>query len=119
MGNVIYLAIEYDAKVVIPLLIIIFYVLNPIIQAFTTQVDGSYVGAIVVEKEDNNIFGVVVSIEESSYFFVVKELSLFKRLFIVPTTCVDPLAWWCIHEIQVPNATFLAKQIFGIFRITN
>jgi hypothetical protein len=39
---------------------IIFDVLNP-----TTQVDGSYVGVVVVEEEDNNIFGVGIYIEES------------------------------------------------------
>jgi hypothetical protein len=42
-----------------------FYVLNPIIQASITQVDGSYVGVVVVDEEDNNIFGVSVSIQES------------------------------------------------------
>jgi hypothetical protein len=113
-GNVIYLAIKYDAKVVIHLLMIIFYVLNLTIQAFIAQVDGSYVGAIVVERENNNIFGVNVSIKESSYVFVVGELSLFKRLFIVLATCVDPLTWWCIHKTQFPNVGFLAKQILGI-----
>ncbi len=113
-GNVICLVTKYDAKVVIPLLMIIFYVLNPTIQAFTAQVDGSNVGAIIVEEEDNNIFGVNVSIEESSYVFVVGKLYLFKRLFIIPTACVDPLALWCIHEIQFPNVGFLAKQILGI-----
>jgi hypothetical protein len=113
-GNVICLATKYDAKVVIPLLMIIFYVLNLTIQAFTTQFDGSYVGAIVVEEEDNNIFGVNVSIEKFSYVFVVGELYLFKRLFIVPIACVDPLACWCIHETQFPNVGFLAKQILGI-----
>jgi hypothetical protein len=70
-GNVIYLVIEYDAKIVILILMIIFDVLNPTIQAFTTQVDGSYVGAIIVKEENNNIFGVNVSIEESPYVFVV------------------------------------------------
>jgi phosphatidylglycerophosphate synthase len=59
-GNVICLVIEYDAKVVIILLMIIFDVLIPTIQTFATQVDGSYVEAIVVEEKDNNIFGVLL-----------------------------------------------------------
>ncbi len=88
--------------------------MNPTIQAFTAQFDGSYVGVTVVEEGDNNIFGVNVSIEKHSYVFVVGELYLFKRLFIVPTSCVDPLVWWCIHETQFPNVGFLAKQILGI-----
>jgi hypothetical protein len=49
---------------------IIFDVLNLIIQESTTQVDGSYVGVVVVEKEDNNIFGVGVFIEESPMFLL-------------------------------------------------
>jgi hypothetical protein len=89
-----------------------FYVLNPIVHTATIQVDGSYVG---VFEEDNNIFGVVgASIEESSRALVVGELSLFKRLFVVLVTCDDPLAWWCIHEMQFPNVGFLAKQLFEI-----
>ncbi len=51
--------------------------------------------------------------EESSHA-LVGELSLFKRLFISPTTCVDPLAWWQIHETQFPNVSLFAKQILGI-----
>lgn len=69
-GNVIHLVIEYDAKLIIPLLMIIFDVLNPIVQAFTTQVDGSFVG--VVEEKDNNIFGVGASTEEYSCALVVR-----------------------------------------------
>jgi len=62
--NVIHPFIECDAKVIIPLMMIIFYVLNPINQAFTTQVDGSYVGTTIVEKENNYIFCVGASIEK-------------------------------------------------------
>ncbi len=87
---------------------IIFDVLNPIVQASTTQVDGSYVG-VVVEQKDNNIFGVSASIEESSCAFVIGELSLFRRLFAVLTTCFDPFALWCIHDSQFLNHGFFAK----------
>ncbi len=52
--------------------------------------------------------------EELSHALVVGELSLFRRLSISPTTCVDPLAWWWIHEIPLPNVSFLGKQILGI-----
>ncbi len=97
-GNVIHLVIEYDAKVIIPLMIIIFDVLNPINQASATQVDGSYVGATIVEEENNNIFYVGAFIEESSCAFLIGELFLFKRLSIVLDACVDPLVWWHLHE---------------------
>jgi hypothetical protein len=39
---------------------------------------------------------------------------MFKRLPILPSSCVDPLTWWRIHESQFPNMGFLAKQILGI-----
>jgi hypothetical protein len=47
---------------------------------------------------------------------VVRELCLFRRLFVISTACVNPLVWWCIQEIQFPNVDFLAKQILGISR---
>ncbi len=28
--------------------------------------------------------------------------------------CVDPIAWWWIHDSQFPNVAFLAKQILRI-----
>jgi len=108
-GDVIHLVIEYDAKVVILLMMTIFDVLNSINQAFATQVGGSYVGIVIVEKEDNNIFCVGAFIEESSCALIVGELFLFKRLFIVPTACADSLAWWHLHETSFPNVGFLAK----------
>jgi hypothetical protein len=46
--------------------------------------------------------------EKSSCAFVV------AKLFTMLVTCVDPLAWWWIHENQFPNVGFLAKQILKI-----
>jgi hypothetical protein len=115
-GNVICLVIEYDAKAIILLLMIIFYVLNPIVQRSATQVDGSYVEAIVVEEKDNNIFGVSVFIEESSCALVIRKLFLFKRLSVVLVACADPLARWHIHETQFPIVGFLAEYILEIPR---
>ncbi len=115
-GNVICLVIEYDAKVVIPLLMIIFYVLNPIVQTSTTQVDGSYVKVIVFEEKDDNIFGVGAFVEESSCALVAGKLFIFKRLSIVLVAFVDPLARWHIHEIQFPNVGFLVEYILEITR---
>jgi hypothetical protein len=44
------------------------------------------------------MYGIGTSIEESSLAFVLRELSLFKRLSIIPYACVNPLASWHIHE---------------------
>jgi len=91
-----------------------FEVLNPTIEACAIEVVGYVVGFGDSIEKDNNIFGVGTSMEESSHALVVGELSLFKRLSISPTTCVDPLAWWQIHDTPFPNVSFLAKQILGL-----
>jgi hypothetical protein len=64
-GAYICLAIEYDANAVVPLLMITFEVLNPFVHTCAIEVVG--------------------------YGLIFGELSLFKRLFITPTTSVDPL----------------------------
>jgi hypothetical protein len=67
---------------------IVFEVLNPIVQACAIEV----VGFGDSNEEDNNIFGVGTSMEEPSRALVVGKLSLFRRLYVTPTTCVDPLS---------------------------
>jgi len=89
-GNCICLIVEYDANVIIPLLMTMFEVLNPTVQACAVEV----VGFGNSTKEDNNIFCVGASMEKSSRAFVVGELSLLRRLFVSIVTCVHPLAWW-------------------------
>ncbi len=39
---------------------------------------------------------------------------MFKRHHVLPYVCVDPLAWWHIHESHFLNMGFLVKQILGI-----
>jgi hypothetical protein len=56
--------------------------------------------------EEGNMFGVKASMEESSHTLVVGKL-LFKRLSILPSTCVDPLSWWQSHENQFSNIGFV------------
>ncbi len=110
-GNAIYLAIEFDVKEVIPFLMIVFDWLNLIVKAIITPCDEL---VLQIEKEDGNVFDVGTSMEESSQTLVTIELSLLWRLYIPPTTHVDPFALWWTHEGQFPNVTFLAKQILGI-----
>jgi hypothetical protein len=95
---------------------IVFDVLNPIVEACAIRVVGFVVRFGDFIEKYNNIFGVGASMEESSCALVVGELSLFKKLFVSPTTCVDPLVWWRIHETQFPNVNFFAKQILRIPR---
>jgi hypothetical protein len=44
--------------------------------------------------DSGNMFSVGAFVKESFYVLVVGELSLFKRLFIFTSKCVDILSWW-------------------------
>jgi hypothetical protein len=92
-GNAIRLAIEYDAKIVF--LMVYFEWLNLIVVNASTAIA---VPTIVGEEFGENMFGVKASIVESSCALFSRELSLFKRLSILPFACVDPFTWWRIHE---------------------
>jgi hypothetical protein len=90
-GAYIHLVTKYDSNAIILLLMIMFEVLNPFVQACTIEVVGYVVGFGDFIKEKNNISGVGASMEKSSHGLIFGELSLFKRLSITPTTSVDPL----------------------------
>jgi hypothetical protein len=75
--------IKYGANAIILLLMIMFKVLNLNVQACAIKAIGFVVGSDDFLKGYNNIFGVGASMEESSSVFVVGELSLFKRLFVI------------------------------------
>jgi hypothetical protein len=66
-GNAICLAIEFDVKEVIPLLMIVFDQLNLIVEAIISPCD----------EKDCNMFSVGTSMEESSRTLVTIDLSLF------------------------------------------
>jgi hypothetical protein len=94
-GNAIQLATKYDAKFVILLLMVYFERMNPIVvnaYIVTTTID------VVGEEFEENMFGVEASIEESSRALVIGKLFLFRRLYVLPSTCVDPFTWRHIHE---------------------
>jgi hypothetical protein len=102
--NAFRLTSEYDVKIVILLLMVCFDMLNLEFGTFAiATID------VIGPKLEENMFRVGASIEESSQALVIGELSLFKRLSIPSFACVDPLAWWCIHERQFLNVGFLVK----------
>jgi hypothetical protein len=70
-GNAIRLAIEYDAKIVIPLLMVCFEWLNPIAISASTV---ATIVNVVVEEFEENMFGAEASIEESSCALVIGEI---------------------------------------------
>jgi hypothetical protein len=88
------IAYGYDANVIIPLLMIGFEILNPIVQACLVGVTRLVARFSDFIEEDNNIFGVGTFMEESLCALLVGELSLFRRLCVTPITCANPLAWW-------------------------
>ncbi len=111
-GACIHLPTVYDANAII--LLLVFEVPNLIVQICVVEVVGFVTKFGDFNEKERNIFGVGASMEKSSCALVVGELLLFKRLYVSPTTSVDPLAWWQIHETQFPNLRFLVKQILGI-----
>ncbi len=113
-GAYIHLVAKYDVNAIILFLVIVFEVINSIVQACVVEVVGYVDGFGDSIEENNNIFGVGASMEESSCALVVGELSLFMRLYVTHATCFDTLVWWRIHETQFPNVSFLTKQTLGI-----
>ncbi len=79
-GNAIHLTLEYDLKEVIPFLMTNFERLNPSIKAHVV----GPVDRLPIEEEEINMFSVGVFMEESSRALVTRELSLFRRLAILP-----------------------------------
>lgn len=68
---------------------IVFDQLNPTIEIVATLCD-EYV--FQIEEEDNKMFDVGASMEEYSQTLIIVEISLFQRLFIPQSMCVDPFA---------------------------
>ncbi len=90
--NAIKLTSEYDAKIMISLLMVCFEWLNPNIVRSTTLIDDARL------ELEQNMFGMGALIEEYFQTLVIRELSLFRRLFISSSTCAYPLNWWHMHE---------------------
>ncbi len=67
-----------------------FLQLNFTIQTTYVMINDGH--GIEIEKEESNIFGVGASMEKSSHTFVIGELSLFKRLSIPLSKCVNLFA---------------------------
>ncbi len=76
---------KYDSNAVIPNLMTILEILNLTIQA-CTKIDVGFSDFI---EEANIIFGVGTSMEKFLHA-LVEELFLFRRLSIIPITCVMP-----------------------------
>jgi len=70
-GACICLVAEYDVNTIISLLMIVFELLNIIVQACVVEVVGSVAGFGHSIEKDNNIFNVGISMEKSSCTFVV------------------------------------------------
>ncbi len=72
-GNIIHLVFVYDVKAIVPILMMCFHWLNPIVQECKANGPSEE-----LNKDDNNIFDVWASIEKSTH--AIGKLSLFKRL---------------------------------------
>ncbi len=83
-GACICLVTEYDANIVILLLMTMFEVVNPIVQAWAIEIVGSITRFSVSIEEANNIFGVGASMKKSSHVLVVGELFFVQEVICNP-----------------------------------
>jgi len=90
--NAIRLAFEYDAKVVIMLLMVCFEWLKTGGIAIITTIDD------VGFELEKNMFGMGNLIEESYRTLIIGELSMFRKLSISSSTCAYILTWWRMYE---------------------
>ncbi len=98
--------VEYDNKIVLPLLVATFHFLNPINDGFVqaTPID------------DNSIFGVMTSNETTLHRLLKNELGLFYHSHAKLEYFILPLTWWKSHETQFPNVSFMIQQNLKIPR---
>jgi hypothetical protein len=82
-----WLAFEYDVKVVVPFLMVRFVQLNLIATTWCCKT-----------RTWENMFSVQASIEKSSWAWITRKLYLFTRFFISSFSCVDQLTWRQMHE---------------------
>jgi len=112
-GNIIHHVFKYDVKAIIPILMICFHWLNPIVQECKGNGPSEE-----LNKDDTNIFDVGASIEKFSHALIIGELSLFKRLHPYPQLRVVILLFGAtsMRDTFQTNVAFLAKQILCIPR---
>jgi hypothetical protein len=91
-GNIIHLVFKYDVKVVIPILMICFHWLNPIVKKCKANGPSEE-----LNKDDINIFDVGASSEKSSHALIIVVV-VQKIAPIFTTTCGDLLVWCYINE---------------------
>jgi hypothetical protein len=99
------MVVEYDNKVLIPLLLVVFQFQNLEIETFFE---------LATINDDDSIFWVVTSNEYTIHGLLKNELTLFDHLHMKPKDCALPLTWWPLHEKMFPNVSFVAWQILGI-----
>ncbi len=111
--NIIHLVFKYYVKAIIPIFMICFHWLNPIVQECKANGPSEE-----LNKDDTNIFDVGASIEKSSHALIIGELSLFKRLHPYSQLHVVILLFGAtsMRDNFQSNVTFWAKQILCIPR---
>jgi len=88
---------KYDNKTLLPLLVVAFHFLNPIIY-----------GLIEVAPIDNDfMFGALISNVATLHGLLKNELGLFYHPHVKLEDDVLPLTWWKSHETWFPNVSFV------------
>lgn len=89
---------SYDTAVLIPFLIKVHKSLNP----------GGIPAPAPAPRSSNVLFGDAASTEEACEGILTAELSLFRRLTVVPAEAEKPLTWWKENGSRFPSVAFLA-----------
>jgi hypothetical protein len=88
---------KYDNKTMLPLLVVTFHFLNPIIYGLTE----------VTLVDNDSIFGALISNVITLHGLLKNDLCLFYHLHVKLEDDVLPLTWWESHETQFPNVSFV------------
>jgi hypothetical protein len=89
--------VEYDNKTLLPLLVVAFHFLNPIIYGMTE----------VTLVDNDSIFGALISNVATVHGLLKNELGLFYHSHVKLKDDVLPLAWWKFHETWFPSVSFV------------
>ncbi len=89
---------EYDTKILIPLLVVVFRLLNPDDEILLPQEPNLVL--------DDSLFGVIASTKETNERLLKTKLSLFCHIVVLEENMKSPFAWWKKHECQFSNVGF-------------
>lgn len=89
---------EYDTKILIPFLVVVFRLLSPNNANLLPQEPNLAL--------DDSLFSVIDSTKETSEKLLKSKLSLFCHIVVLEEDMKSPFAWWKKHECKFSNVEF-------------